>query len=92
MKKNCRLTLDQIKEIVKTSFNEGDTIHISKKCRIPIVNAPAIFKDAYNHFIRIEAFINNVTWETYTITYSELFTGDITIHELDDKMADYPLS
>lgn len=91
MKSNSssKFSHDEIKEAVINSLNKGDKIHISKKSRVPIVNAPAIFKGAYNHFIRVEANINNVIWETYTISYSELFIGDTVIHELDDMINSY---
>lgn len=75
-----------IKDLIMTTFQNGDVIHISKKGRTPINNSPAIFKGAYNHFIRIEAHVNNIVWETFTISYSELYIGDTIIHELENEI------
>jgi hypothetical protein len=69
-----------------TTFHNGDVIHVSKKGRVPIDNSPAVFKGAYNHFIRIEAHVNNIVWETFTISYSELLIGDTVIHEIEDEV------
>ena len=83
---SSKITLEEIKSAVMNSLNAGDKIHISKKSRVPIIKAPAVFKGAYNHFIRIEAHVNSTIWETFTISYSELFIGDAVIHELDDLL------
>ena len=77
---------EDIREIIENHFQLEDRIHISKKRRSPIIKAPAIFKGAYNHFIRIKANINETYWETFTISYSELYTGETVIHELIDKL------
>ncbi|HEY8445169.1 MAG TPA: hypothetical protein VIK94_03450 [Bacilli bacterium] len=76
------MTPEEIKEIIVNSLKPGDTIHITKKSRKPINNHPATFKGAYNHFIMIEALVNDSYLATFTITYSDLFTGDTIIHEL----------
>ena len=78
-------TPDQIKTIVVNSFKPGDKIHISKNNRIPIINEPATFKGAFNHLITIEAAINN-TMRIFSITYTDLYTGNTVIHELSDQL------
>jgi hypothetical protein len=80
------IKVEQIRELIFSSFKIDDKIHISKKRRLPIVNSPAIFKGAYNHFVMIQTHVNESYWETFTISYSELFTGDTIIHELSDLL------
>jgi hypothetical protein len=82
---NTKITPDQIKTVILNLFKPGDQIHICKKSRKPIVDAPAIFISAYNHFITIEADIND-SMQTFTVTYSDLYTGDTVINELADKL------
>ncbi|HHU55093.1 MAG TPA: hypothetical protein GXZ48_00185 [Acholeplasmataceae bacterium] len=84
---NPMMTPEKIKEVIKSSLKAGDRIHITKKSRKPINNCPAIFKSAYNHFIIIETRVNDNYKETNTISYSELYTGEIVIHELFDKLS-----
>lgn len=85
---NPTITPDKIKEVIINSLKTGDKIHISKKSRKPINKCPAIFKNAYNHFIIIETLVNENYKETNTISYSELYTGDTVIHELIDQFCD----
>lgn len=75
---------DELKELIENSFKSGDKIHISKKSRKKLHEAPAVFKGIYNHFIRIEAPLNDVYNTIYTISFSDLYTGDTVIHELLD--------
>lgn len=89
--KSKRITPEQIKEIVMSSLKTGDKIHITKKSRNPINNAPAIVKGVYNHFIGIESYVNKTCCLNFTISYSNLYTEDVIIHELTDKIEDFEL-
>lgn len=87
-----KMSMEQIKDIVFESLTSGDKIHVTKKSRSPINDALATFKGAYNHFLCIEAYVNNSCLQNFTISYSELFTGETIIHELSDKFDSFEAS
>ena len=84
-----KLTPDQIKSFILKSFKPGDKMHITKKSKDSISNEPVTFKSAFNHFITVEVNVNKYL-RTYTITYSDLYTGNTVIQELLDRLEDYP--
>lgn len=75
---------EELKNIIETSFKSGDRIHVSKKTRKKLHSVPAVFKGLYNRFVRIEAPLNEVYNTIYTISISDLYTGNTVIHELVD--------
>ena len=75
---------DELRDLIESSFKSGDKIHVSKKSRKKLHEAPAVFKGIYNHFIRLEAPLNEMYNTIYTISLSDLYTGDTVIHELLD--------
>ena len=75
---------EELKELIETSFALGDKIHVSKKTKKKLFAAPAVFKGMYNHFIRIEKPVNELYNTMYTISFSDIYTGDTVIHELMD--------
>lgn len=75
---------EELKNIIETSFKSGDRIHVSKKTRKKLHSVSAVFKGLYNRFVRIEAPLNEVYNTIYTISISDLYTGNTVIHELVD--------
>lgn len=78
------VSLEELKKLIESSFKSGDKIHVSKKTRKKLHSVPAVYKGMYNRFIRIEAPLNEVYNTIYTISLSDLYTGNTVIHELVD--------
>lgn len=75
---------EELKKLIESSFKSGDKIHVSRKTRKKLHSVPAVYKGMYNRFIRIEAPLNEVYNTIYTISLSDLYTGNTVIHELVD--------
>lgn len=85
------LTLEQIKTIFANYFKQGDKINVITKSRNNINTTPATFQQAFKHFITVETSVNNYS-RISTITYIDIFIGNVKIKELKNKALKESLS
>lgn len=84
-----QISPDELKQILEDSLKEGDKIHLSNKNRKKLNGTPAVFRGIYNHFIRIETKINELYNTIHTISFSDIYTGNTVIHELEALIKEY---
>ncbi|MDE6656472.1 MAG: hypothetical protein K2J85_05730 [Anaeroplasmataceae bacterium] len=78
----ANLQFNTIKEQLEAIFKTSNLIHVSiHNKRNKVLEAPSKIVGIYERFLRVEAQVNSYL-EKFTINYTDLMTGNITIKEL----------
>lgn len=76
------LQLNTIKEKLEAIYKTSTIIHVSiHNKRNKVLNAPSRILQIYPRFLCVESKVNSYV-EKFTINYTDLMTGNITIKEL----------
>lgn len=76
------LQFNTIKEKLEGIYKSSNLIHVSiHNKRNKIIEAPSIIIGIYQRFMCVESKVNSYV-EKFTIHYTDLMTGNITIKEL----------
>ncbi len=88
MRGNLMASLDTIKNKIEILYKTNPTIHMDVFLSTPklaLENAEVTIKGVYPHLFRIEEFSNGRT-KTHTLQYSQVYTRQVIIHELEETV------